>query len=308
MKLSRLQWVAYLTLASTLFQGAPLAAANPATLEGPDLQAHEAEMLDWRKARHERLTSESGYLAQVGLEWLQQGENRIGKLQTNDIRIDGGPDFWGTVTVEGNQLTFRKNPAADVHVEGTDAPVAVLVSDDQGEPTIVRSGGLSFYVIFRESFALRIKDTKSPDLLSFKGVDSYDTQYDWKINGRFIRAEPGQTIEIGNILGQLSHSPVFGTFEFEREGERFSLIALGEEDSQSLWFLFADKTSGRETYGSGRFLYSDGMPMEGRLLVDFNKAYNPPCAFNAYSTCPIPPQQNRLRMAVTAGEKKYHAD
>jgi uncharacterized protein (DUF1684 family) len=101
---------------------------------------------------------------------------------------------------------------------------------------------------------------------------------------------------------------VYGTLEFERDGKSHNLIALGEESSQSLWFLFADKTSGHETYGAGRYLYSDGMPENGRLVVDFNKAYNPPCAFNEFSTCPLTPQQNRLRMAVRAGEKKYHHD
>ena len=125
-----------------------------------------------------------------------------------------------------------------------------------------------------------------------------------------VYAEPQRrkvaTIEIANVLGQTSDSPVFGTFEFEREGQSYSLLALGTAESSSLWFLFADKTSGRETYGAGRFLYSDGMPEEGRLVVDFNKAYNPPCAFNEYSTCPLPPQQNRLRLAVRAGEMKYH--
>ena len=149
-------------------------------------------------------------------------------------------------------------------------------------------------------------DRRAPALLAFEGVPAYDTQPDWRIEGRFLPAEPGTTIGIANVLGQTSDSPVFGTFEFERDGQSYSLLALGTAESSSLWFLFADKTSGRETYGAGRFLYSDGMPEDGRLVVDFNKAYNPPCAFNEYSTCPLPPQQNRLRLAVRAGEMKYH--
>ena len=115
-------------------------------------------------------------------------------------------------------------------------------------------------------------------------------------------------MEIGNVLGQLIPMPVFGTIEFERDGRTHQLIGLGEAGSESLWFLFADRTTGRSTYGAGRFLYSDGMPEGGRVVVDFNKAYNPPCAFNDYSTCPLPPQGNRLDIAVTAGEKDYHHD
>ena len=274
----------------------------------PGHEDYEAEILDWRKRRQERLTSTSGYLAQVGLEWLEEGLNRVGQQDSSNVRIFGGPDDWGTIMVTGEQLKFVPNPEADIKIDGSTAAEAVLIADNQGEPTIVSSGNLSFYVIYRASYAVRVKDTKAPDLLAFTGVDNYQIRERWRLNGQFIRAQEGQTIEIANVLGQLEHSPVYGTFEFERDGESYSLIALGEEGSQSLWFLFADKTSGRETYGAGRYLYSDGMPEDGRLIVDFNKAYNPPCAFNEFSTCPLTPQENRLRMAVRAGEKKYHHD
>ena len=162
-------------------------------------------------------------------------------------------------------------------------------------------------MIFRESYALRVKDRQAPVLKAFNGVETYGIQPDWRYEARFIPAEEGQTIEIGNVLGQLNPTPVYGYAEFERDGKTFRLLGLGDEESDSLWFLFADRTSGRETYGAGRFLYSDGMPEGGRVVVDFNKAYNPPCAFNEYSTCPLPPQANRMDLFVTAGEKDYHA-
>jgi uncharacterized protein (DUF1684 family) len=119
-------------------------------------------------------------------------------------------------------------------------------------------------------------------------------------------AGEGQVIEIGNVLGQLLEMPVYGYLEFEAEGKSHRLAAIGDETSETLWFIFADRTSGNETYGAGRFLYSDGMPENGKLLLDFNKAYNPPCAFNEYSTCPLPPLENRLDLRVTAGEKTFH--
>ena len=268
--------------------------------------AHEEEIRAWRQARHERLADPNGWLTLVGLEWLNEGSNTVGAGEGNDARVPGGPAQWGVIRVEGDEIRFRPGPGNGVTVDGETVQEARLVADDQGQPTVVRHGDLSFHVIHRESYALRVKDRRAPLLLAFEGVPAYDIQADWRVEGRFLRAEPGTTIGIANVLGQTSDSPVFGTFEFERDGQTFSLLALGAETSRSLWFLFADKTSGRETYGAGRFLYSEGMPENGRLVVDFNKAYNPPCAFTDYSTCPLPPQQNRLRLAVRAGEKKYH--
>jgi uncharacterized protein (DUF1684 family) len=270
-------------------------------------QSHEEQIKDWRQARDERLASDSGWMTLVGLEWLQEGENRVGSGASSTVKIPGGPALWGTIHVDGDELRFVPAPDSGVSVNGETATEVMLVADIAGEPTLISSGKLSFYVIFRESYALRIKDSLAPALQEFTGVKTYDFQPDWRYNARFVPAQEGQTIEIANVLGHFSLSPVYGVVEFERDGVDYRLLALGDEDSESLWFLFADRTSGRETYGAGRFLYSDGMPENGRLLVDFNKAYNPPCAFNEYSTCPLPPQQNRLDLAVTAGEKDYHS-
>ena len=269
-------------------------------------ESYEETIRNWRKGRVERLTSDNGYLTLVGLEWLQQGENRLGSMDTSTIHIPGGPADWGTIIVDGDEIRYRPAAAAGILVDGEETAEATLLADSQGKPTLVSQGDLSFYVISRGSYALRIKNRNSEDRVGFTGISSYDIQPDWRMNARFTRAAEGQTIEIANVLGQSEPSPVLGTVEFERDGETYRLIGLGDEQSSSLWFLFADRTSGRETYGAGRFLYSDGLPENGRVVVDFNKAYNPPCAFNDYSTCPLPPQENRLKLAVTAGEKKYH--
>jgi len=286
-----------------LVPAAALAEAEEAVVA----QTHEDQIKDWRQGRDERLASDSGWMTLVGLEWLQEGENQVGSGAKRTITIPGGPAHWGTIHVDGDELRFVPAPDGGVTVNGAEATEVMLIADNAGEPTLIASGNLSFYVIFRESYALRIKDTQAPALLEFTGVKTYDFQPDWRYNARFIPAEEGETIEIANVLGHFSASPVYGFAEFERDGVNYRLLALGDEDSETLWFLFADRTSGRETYGAGRFLYSDGMPENGRLLVDFNKAYNPPCAFNEYSTCPLPPQQNRLDLAVTAGEKDYHS-
>jgi len=273
---------------------------------GLDEETHHNSIIDWRQKRHDRLASETGWLTLIGLEWLKEGENRIGSAPGNDIRLAGGPDYWGAVYLDQGALKFVRAAGKSVAVDGVYPDEVRMLSDSDGEPTLVSSGSLSFFPIFRESYALRIKDSQAPARIQFEGVGNFDIQEDWRINGRFIRAEEGRTIEIGNVLGQIYPSAVAGEVEFERDGQTFRLVALVEEDSESLWVIFADRTSGRGTYGAGRFLYSDGVPENGHLILDFNKAYNPPCAFNDYSTCPLPPQQNRLNLAVTAGEKDFH--
>ena len=269
--------------------------------------AQEQELiLQWRQSRDENLRQEHGWLTLVGFDWLSQGENRIGSAPDNDIRLPGGPEHWGTIVLTDNTLLFNRAGDAAVTVDGVVAEQVELVADNVGEPTTVESGTITFHVIYRESYALRVSDSQAATRINFAGVASYEIQPTWRIEGRLIPAEKGQTIDIGNVLGQVSPTPVLGTFEFEREGKAYQLVGLGDESSSSVWFIFADRTSGHGTYGAGRFLYSEGLPQEGELVVDFNKAYNPPCAFNDYSTCPLPPQANRLDLAVTAGEKDVH--
>ena len=269
---------------------------------------HRQVVENWRADRHASLLAPDGYLSQVGLEWLRDGENRIGSAADNDIRLSGGPALWGSVLVENDQVRFVRAEDQQVTIDGELITEARLIPDTEGEATTVRHGTFSFYVIFRESFALRVKDTQAAARLSFKGVENYPINEDWLINGRFTPARKGTTIEIVNVLGQVSDSAVLGTFEFEKDGKTHSLLGLADEETEDVWFIFADRTSGHGTYGAGRFLHSDAMPEDGRLTVDFNKAYNPPCAFNPYSTCPLPPQRNRMDLKVTAGEKDFHPD
>jgi uncharacterized protein (DUF1684 family) len=297
-------------LALILLLPAVLAAAVPAVEPSPEAveDAYYADMRDWRQRRHDRLASEDGWLTLVGLEWLREGSNRIGSDADSEIRIIGGPTYWGTIELSAGELHFNPSTDAQLTIDGAPAGPTRLVADTEGQPTVVRSDNLSFQAILRGSYALRIKDRRAPTLLSFHGVDNYPIDPRWRKETRFIAAEPGETIEIANVLGQSEDMMVAGTVEFEHEGRDLSLLALQEQDASSLWFLFADRSNGRETYGAGRFLYSDGMPENGRLVVDFNKSYNPPCAFTDYSTCPLPPQQNRLDLVVTAGEKDYRHD
>ncbi len=268
---------------------------------------HAADVAEWRKGRDGRLRSEDGWLTLVGLDWLAEGANPVGSGSDNRIRLPGGPESWGVVYLEPGGLRFEAAPGAAVTVDGWPAASVRLVPDDAGEPTVVRSGSLSFHVIHRESYALRVQDRQAPTLVAFEGVENYPTRLEWRIDADFVPAPPGTEIEVGDVLGQITPYKVPGHVEFERDGKRHRLTAIELPDTDSLWLIFADRTSGRETYPAGRFLYSEGMPADGRLAVDFNKAYNPPCAFSDYATCPLPPQENRLDLAVTAGEKTFHA-
>ncbi len=285
----------------------PLMADEPVVVS-VQTENHQQAIEAWRASRDEGLKKSDGWLTLVGLEWLKEGENRIGSAADNDIQLSGGPAYWGSVVLQNGQLHFNNADPDLVKVNNEPLTRAGLVADTEGEPTVISSGTLSISVINRESYALRIKDSQARALQNFNGVDNYPIDESWRFDGRFIRADEGAVVEIINVLGQVSESPVIGTFEFEKDGKTYSLLGLGDDESESLWFIFTDRTTGHGTYGAGRYLYSDGMPENGRLTVDFNKAYNPPCAFNPYSTCPIPPQRNRMDLWVLAGEKDFHPD
>lgn len=284
-------------------------ASSPLMAESSAEQASlsHAELVHlWRANRDAGLRREHGWLSLVGLEWLQQGTNSLGSGAGNSAQIPGGPVRWGIIELSGDELVFTAEPDSGVLVDGQEVTQVVLQADNSESPSVISFDTFTVQVIYRESYGLRIADSQAPARLEFQGIDNYAVNSDWLIDGRFVTAEAGQVIEIGNVLGQLLDMPVYGHFEFEAGGKTYRLAGIGEEDSENLWFIFADRTSGRETYGAGRFLYSEAMPENGRLLVDFNKAYNPPCAFNDYSTCPLPPLENRLDLKVTAGEKTYH--
>jgi len=273
-----------------------------------DVESHRELVLEWRQKRNARLASDFGWLSLVGLEWLQEGENRIGSAQGNNIRLAGGPDYWGSVFLEDDKLRFVRADNESVMVDDAYANEVLMVSDTDDSPTVVQSGTIRFYPIFRGSYALRVKDSQAPVRVNFKATNNFEIQRDWRIEGRFIPAEEGETIEIGNVLGQLISSPVYGRFEFKRDGKVYRMVAAGDEYPDSLEFMFADRSNSHGTYAAGRFVHSDGLPENGRLVVDFNKAYNPPCAFNEFSTCPLPLQENRLNLDVSAGEKDLHAN
>lgn len=269
-----------------------------------------AEIARQRQAREEGLRQPLGWLSLVGLHWIEAGSHRVGSAPGSDIVLAVGPQHLGEIHLNDGVVTLALEQAEDVAVDGVPAAAGeiALRPDTRGSPTQISfdQGAAGFNVIERGGrFALRVRDARAQTRTRFSGLDFYPADPAWRIEARFEQHPEGATIEIANVIGQLSPEPNPGAVVFEREGKTYRIEALANSDG-SLFLIFADRTSGRETYGAGRFLDAPA-PRDGRVTVDFNLAYSPPCAFNAFSTCPLPPPENRLDLAVRAGEKKYVA-
>lgn len=275
-------------------------------LKGKALRAWQSDVREWQTTRVNKLTTADGWLTLAGFEWLPDGSSAVGSAADMDIVLPGGPDYWGTIAVRDGKVGFLPADDSGVFVGGRQPPLAALTADHQGEPTIVSADNLSFYVIYREKLAIRVKDSQSPVRSHFQGLDYFPVTVDWRKVARYVPHAPGTTIDVANILGQVIATPNPGHLVFEHAGAEFTLQGLVEEGSDQLFIVFADRTSGPETYGAGRQLYVDYPSLEGTTIIDFNKAYGPPCSFTEYSSCQLPPPGNRLDVRVEAGELKYN--
>ncbi len=276
-----------------------------------DTDSYTHSIKQWRAGRVERLTAPNGWLSLIGLEWLKEGANRVGSASDNDIVLSAGPAHIGTVTLGSDgalNITLAKDGGATI--DGKPVSSAVLVDDahvtGDAEPTTINVGSVSFYAIDRDGRkGLRVKDSDAPSRKHFIGIDSFPIDASWRIEANWVPAAPNETLEMGSVIGTIDKYPVPGRLAFSRDGKHFELLPVIEVPGDKQYFVvFADRTSGKETYGAARFLYVDP-PKDGKVSVDFNKTYNPPCAFTPYATCPLAPPENRLDMRVTAGEKKY---
>ncbi len=276
---------------------------RPPNLDDPFLTPHEVDVLEWRQRRHERLSEPYGWLSLVGLEFLADGEYRVGSGDDNEIIVTAGPRHWGSLQVVGDQAWFATAAGANVRVDGRLVDEAELYTADDDRPaTLIESGSVQMQLLRRgDGLALRVRDSASPVLTGFTGLGYFPVDTGWRIEARWIEHPAERTLLIANVLGELINEPNPGLAEFERDGRSFGLEAVDAGDQ--LWFIFADRTSGRETYGLGRFLYAaKPQPGADTVILDFNKAYNPPCAFTEFTTCPLPPPENRLDIRVEAGE------
>lgn len=283
-------------------------------------EAFAAEHARFVQEREETLRRPDGWPSLVGLHWVEEGVHSVGADAGNGIRLAIGPARLGTVERRGDGLVFRAAEGVRIHVDGRPlaGPVAlepegrgggtqVVYDDGKGRITAIGRGG---------QLALRVRHADAPTRLAFAGLDFFPADPGWRVQARFVPHPPGRTLPIVNLIGNVSPTPNPGYVEFERDGRRWRLEALGDP-ARSLNLMFQDRTSGRESYAVGRYLHTGPVAADGTVAVDFNRAYNPPCAYTAYATCPMPPPENRLaqrgadgqlvRLAVLAGEKTYAA-
>ena len=268
--------------------------------------AYRQHVEQTRKARLDRLTAPTGWLSLIGLEWLKEGKNTIGKAKDNDIVLSKTPAHLGSVTLTGAKAILELPPHSEAWVDGAKKTSVEMLDDSHDKPTTLTLGSLSFYLIERNGrYALRVKDSDAPSRLDFVGLDYFDIDPSWRIEAKWEAYDPPREIEEPNVLGKMDKVVVPGAAVFTRDGKTYRVEPVVETPGdKNLFLVFADKTSGHETYGAARFLYTEP-PKDGKVIIDFNTAYNPPCAFTPYATCPLPTAQNRLGMRVTAGEKKY---
>ncbi len=260
----------------------------------------------WHNQRIKGLKMNNGWLNLAGLFWLKEGENKIGCSEDNDIVFPKGlaPAHIGTVTLKDGIATFHAYPGAGVTCKGRPVEDIVMESDMTDNPTVLAADSLRWFVIKRENkTGIRLRNLDAPLVKNFKGIDTFPVNERWKITAKFVPYKPHKIISISSIIGTVERDTVEGSLVFKFRGKTYSLDPV--DDSGRLFIIFADQTSGDETYGAGRFLYADKPDSAGNVVLDFNKANNPPCAFTPYATCPLPPKENYLNLRVTAGEKKY---
>jgi hypothetical protein len=276
--------------------------------EGAALASEQAAIAKWRTERVESLTSDSGWLTLAGLFWLKEGENTFGRAPANSLVLDNAAlaDAAGSFVLSRHRVRFVARADGGVTHDGQPVTALELAPDTSGAPTVLASGALRFFVIERAgNLGVRVRDLNNPHRMGFRGLEYFPVSTDWVVNARFERYQPSRHVKIVNILGMELEMESPGTVVFTKEGREWRLdTVLEEPGDQELFIMFADATSGHETYGAGRFLYIP-IPQGATVPLDFNKAYNPPCALNEFATCPLPPWQNRLKLRVTAGEKKY---
>jgi len=268
--------------------------------------AYRQQIESWRQHRVERLTAPIGWLSLVGLDWLKDGKNTLGSAADNSIVLARWPAHLGTITLDHGSASIVLAPDSGATIDGLKKAEAALLDDTNPKATVVAAGTVMFYVVKRgERWALRIKDSESPTRKQFVGIDNFDIDPGWRIEAKWEAYDPPHEIEEPNILGEIDKVIVPGAAVFEHAGKTYRVEPVIETPGDTeLFLVFADRTSGKETYGAARFVYTEA-PKDGKVVLDFNKAYNPPCAFTPYATCPLPTQQNRLDTRVTAGEKKY---
>lgn len=262
------------------------------------------ELEEWKAERMESLTNPTGWMRLAGMYFLQDGDNTFGSGNEVDIQFPEGTiaEKAGTLTLQNGVVTMSVAEGVNITYEGD--PVTQMVLFDGDESPSVEHENLEWLIIEREDLiAVRLYNKDNQKVDDFDGFPRYETDTTWYVKAKFIPASEGTTISVINVLGQQVDTPSTGVLEFMIDNKIYTLDAL--ESSTDMFIILADETNQTETYQAGRYLYVE-YPEEGSeyTVIDFNKVYNPPCAYNSFTTCQLPPMQNRLNVAITAGEKR----
>jgi uncharacterized protein len=267
--------------------------------------SYKNEISKWRSEHEKELKGENSWFSLAGLFWLKDGVNTIGFGSNYDIQLTenfkGGK--FGEILFQNGVATLKVEKGVEAINEGKQISEIVLVSDEKQKQTIIQTGSQTFYLIKREDkFGIRLKDKNNPARLKFKNLHWFPVNEKYKVVATFEPFSEPKEILVPNTVGSGYRMKSEGILKFKLLGKNYSLQP-GEENGK-FFIIFRDLTSKTETYSVGRFLYAE-KSKDNKVILDFNKAENPPCAYTTFATCPIPPQQNRLQLAIKAGEKRY---
>lgn len=255
------------------------------------------ELKNWQARRHAELAGPDSWLGLVGLFWLEPGRNSVGSDESSVVRLPGGPAHLGDLSWRDGRVIWQ--PLGGEARE--------LQTDIAGQPTIVEFENWSFFLVDRESrIAARLRDRDWAASQPFAGLDYFDFDPAWQIEAEWQALSPPVRMEVPNVSGDLKTVEVGHQAVFEVAGQSVTLLPMAVSERE-VFFVFRDRTSGRDTYGAGRFLKAKSA-VDGKIRLDFNRAFNPPCAFTPFATCPLPPPENWLPFPVNAGEKKWQGD
>lgn len=273
-------------------------------------EEHRQTIDEWHAQRIASLEERDSWLSLVGLYELEQGPHSVGSDSSNDIVFppSAAPHI-GTINRQDSVFTFKADANAEVTTNnGEKVTERVLKTDADDSLTVLEQGSFLWYIIDRGGdYYLRLKDTNHPNFSSFNGIEHFRVSQNWRIKATFNRFAEPETITIPDVLNKEVQDSLYGTLNFTIDGKEFSIAPLGNPDKDEEFFIImGDKTNGESTYSGGRYIYADTPDEDGITYIDFNKAYNPPCVFTLYATCPLPPAQNRLSIKIPAGEKMYH--
>jgi len=262
----------------------------------------------WHSDRIGSLRQDDSWLTLAGFFWLNDGKNSFGSGSSNDLvfEYEEAPENFGWFIVDGEEIKVELVTEAIVTVNNQPIKDMVIYNESMEEPVIMEWENLSWHIIKRGGqYAIRLRDHEHPQLAEFDGIDRYPLSPEWHVRAEFIPFNPPVAITVPNYIGEPSREEILGALEFEIGGEMHRLYPVADNLDERFFIIFSDETNGDQTYSAGRFVYTDPPDQNNIVYIDFNKAYNPPCVFSPYATCPLPPPENRLPFAVTAGELDF---